>query len=130
MKAQIVVNSGGRGIVCTAVGKGKTHDFKLFKDSKTRINPDILAMTDTGFIGIGKLHTNSILPIKKSKHRPLTKEDKLFNRTVARLRACNENVIRTLKVFKILSERYRNRRRRFGLRINLISAICNRIFGF
>jgi len=28
-------------------------------------------------------------------------------------------------VFRILLERYRNRRRRFGLRFNLIAALCN-----
>ncbi|MDR2042674.1 MAG: IS5/IS1182 family transposase, partial [Tannerella sp.] len=27
--------------------------------------------------------------------------------------------------FRILSERYRNRRKRFALRFNLIAAICN-----
>jgi len=36
-----------------------------------------------------------------------------------------ENIIRKLKIFRILSERYRNRRRRFGLRFNLIAAIYN-----
>jgi hypothetical protein len=30
-----------------------------------------------------------------------------------------------LKVFRILSDRYRNRRKRFGLRFNLIAAIYN-----
>ena len=30
-----------------------------------------------------------------------------------------------LKIFRILSERYRNRRKRFGLRFNLIAAIYN-----
>jgi hypothetical protein len=87
-------------------------------------------MTDTGFTGIATLHSNSLLPKKKSKKNPLSKEDKLVNKTIARLRACNEHVIRTLKIFRILSERYRNRRKRFGLRLNLISAISNRIVGF
>lgn len=32
-------------------------------------------------------------------------------------------VIRNLKIFRILFERYRNRRRRFGLRFSLIAAI-------
>ena len=36
-----------------------------------------------------------------------------------------ENVIRKLKIFRILSERYRNQRKRFGLRFNLIAAIYN-----
>ena len=34
-----------------------------------------------------------------------------------------EHVNRRLKIFKIISERYRNRRRRYGLRCNLIAAI-------
>jgi len=36
-----------------------------------------------------------------------------------------EHVIGKLKIFKILSDRYRNRRRRFGLRFNLIAGIYN-----
>ncbi|MBD0310849.1 MAG: IS5/IS1182 family transposase, partial [Microcoleus sp. T1-bin1] len=36
-----------------------------------------------------------------------------------------EHVNRRLKIFRILSERYRNRRRRFGLRFNLIAGIYN-----
>ena len=40
-------------------------------------------------------------------------------------RVINENVIGMLKRFKIISERYRNRRKRFGLRFNLIAAIYN-----
>ena len=130
MKTQVVTNSLGRGIICTAFGKGRTHDFRVFKESKTRINPDILAMADTGFTGIAKFHANSLVPLKNSKKRPLSAEDKLFNRTVARLRVYNENAISSVKIFKILSERYRNRRRRFALRFNLIAAFFNRSIGF
>ena len=36
-----------------------------------------------------------------------------------------EHAIGRLKVFRIFLERYRNRRKRFGLRFNLIAAICN-----
>ncbi|KJV72993.1 IS5 family transposase ISOt6 [Orientia tsutsugamushi] len=37
----------------------------------------------------------------------------------------NENVIGILKRFKIIADKYRNRRKRFGLRFNLISGIYN-----
>jgi hypothetical protein len=37
-----------------------------------------------------------------------------------------ENVIAMLKRFKIIADRYRNRRRRFGLRFFLIAAIHNK----
>jgi hypothetical protein len=35
----------------------------------------------------------------------------------------NEHAIGFLKRFKVLSERYRNRRKRFGLRFNLIGSV-------
>ena len=36
-----------------------------------------------------------------------------------------EHINRRFKIFKILAERYRNRRRRYGLRCNLIAALYN-----
>lgn len=112
-------------VICTAFANGKRHDFRLFKESKTKINPDIKVITDTGYQGIHKLHAKSELPKKKTKNNPLTKEDKQKNQDLASERVVNENVIGMLKRFKIISEKYRNRRKRFGLRFNLISAIYN-----
>jgi hypothetical protein len=64
-------------------------------------------------------------PNKKSKLHPLSQEDKRENRAVAHTRVYNEHAIGFVKRFRILSERYRDRRKRFGLRVNLIAAICN-----
>jgi hypothetical protein len=72
-----------------------------------------------------KIHSNSELPKKRSKKHPLTKEDKKSNRTLASERVANENVIGMLKRFKIIADRYRNRRKRFSLRFNLIAGIYN-----
>ena len=47
------------------------------------------------------------------------------NRKISSQRIYVEHVIGKLKIFRILSERYRNRRKRFGLRFNLITAIYN-----
>lgn len=52
-------------------------------------------------------------------------QDKAYNRNLARERVVIEQVNRCLKIFRILAERYRNRRRRFGLRCNLIAALYN-----
>src|SRR3990167_4821537 len=65
------------------------------------------------------------MPKKRSKKNPLTQEDKRNNRQLSRERVLNENVIGSLKRFKIIADRYRNRRRRFALRINLIAGIYN-----
>jgi len=65
------------------------------------------------------------MPKKRSKKNPLTKQDKAENRKISRERVPCENVIGYLKRFKIIAERYRNRRKRFALRFNLLSAIYN-----
>jgi hypothetical protein len=46
--------------------------------------------------------------------------EKDYNRALAQARIVIEQVNRSLKVFKILSSRYRSRRRRYGLRCNLL----------
>ncbi|SPR13889.1 IS5 family transposase ISOt6 [Orientia tsutsugamushi] len=84
-------------------------------------------ITDTGYRVIQKIRNNSELPKKKSKKNPLTKNDKKNNSRLAGERVVNENVIGMLiKRFKIIADnKYRNRRKRFSLRFNLISGIYN-----
>ena len=66
------------------------------------------------------------MPKKRSKKNPLSKEDKRLNRKISRDRVRVENVNACVKRFKIVSDRYRNRRKRFGLRFSLIAALYNR----
>jgi len=97
----------------------------LFKASGVRVNPQDQIIADSGYQGLQKLHTNSALPTKKRKGKLLSKEDKKNNRKISSDRVLNENVIGMLKRFKIIADKYRNRRKRFGLRFNLIAAIYN-----
>ena len=80
---------------------------------------------DAGYQGIAKIHANVEIPKKRSKKNPLTKEDKQQNRMVSSKRVVIENVIREVKIFRIIAEKYRNRRKKFGLRFNLIAAMYN-----
>jgi len=73
-----------------------------------------------------KLHENTDIPKKKSKKRPLNKEEKKRNREISSDRVLIEHIIREVKIFRVAAEKYRNRRKRFGLRINLIAAFYNR----
>lgn len=82
-------------------------------------------LADSGYQGIDKLHEKSKTPKKKPKKGELTKDEKRANRELSRRRIVVENVIRSLKIFRILLERYRNRRRRFSLRFNLIAGLYN-----
>ena len=69
-------------------------------------------LADTGYQGIQKLYANVDIPNKKKRGVELTKKEV-------------ENVFALLKRFKIITDKYRNRRSRFGLRFNLISGVHN-----
>ena len=121
----MIANLKTQKILTTEFATGHTHDFQLFKHSRAGISKHICVVGDTGYQGLKELHTNSQTPFKKTKLHPLTPEQKASNRALSRKRILIENIIRRLKIFRILSERYRNRRKRFGLRFNLIAAIYN-----
>jgi len=125
LKAQVVMDKKAARIMCTNFSEGKKHDIRLFKESGVRIKKDTEVKTDSGYQGIQKIHKNSQTPHKSSKNKKLTKEQKQQNRKLARERILNEHVIGKLKRFKIIAERYRNRRKRFGLRFNIIAGIYN-----
>lgn len=112
-------------IICTNFCNGKKHDFKLFKDSKVRWVQNIQGIVDSGYTGIKKLQGTCLLPKKRSRGKPFTKDERRTNRNISSERVLNENVIGRLKRFKILNDKYRNRRKRFGLRFNLIAGIHN-----
>lgn len=113
-------------ILAAACGKGREHDFRLFKRSKLRVPPGAELLADSGYQGLAKLHANSRTPHKRRRKTiPLTKEQRAHNRRLASERVLAENVIRRLKVFRVLKETYRHRRKRQGLRVHLLAGLYN-----
>ena len=125
LKLQVIIDQATGEIICLSCGAGRVHDFALFKASGVHIHPAITTIQDSGYQGIATYHTNSYVPKKKSKNKDLTSLERQYNRALGRERIGIEHVNCRLKVFKILAGRYRNRRRRYGLRCNLLAAIYN-----
>jgi hypothetical protein len=112
-------------IIDTRFAKGARHDFSLYKHSKADLPEEVECLADSGYQGLLDLHKKARTPIKKPKGGELTAEQKEFNKALATERVVIEHIIRHLKIFRILSGRYRNRRRRFMLRVNLIAGLYN-----
>jgi hypothetical protein len=105
---------------------GKVHDFKLCKETLLFVMVlAVMILADSGYQGILEYHGYSLIPIKKPKGRELSTAEKAFNREISRRRIVIENINAKIKVFKIMSYPYRNRRRRHLLRTKLICAILN-----
>ena len=125
LKCQLVADQATKQIICTFFGKGRRHDFKIFQASGVHFHPQTQSLADKGYQGIQHFHANSGVPYKKPKDKELSPEAKAHNRALGRERIVIEHVNRRLKIFRILAGKYRNRRRRFGLRCNLIAALYN-----
>ena len=104
---------------------GKRHDFGIFKESGLRISEKITVSADNGYPGIDKIHKNSLLPKKKSEKNPLSGKDKRNNKKLSRQGGFTEHVIGKIRILRILSDRYRNRREISELRFRLIAGIYN-----
>ncbi|NRB08862.1 MAG: hypothetical protein HRU34_18215 [Richelia sp.] len=64
-------------------------------------------------------------PKKKSRGGDLSPEEKKSNQQLPKVRVVGEHIGRKLKILKIFSDRYCNRRKRFSLRFNLIAGLRN-----
>ena len=112
-------------IICTELGKGRRHDFYLYKKSKGHASKKTKIVVDTGYQGLQKIHEKTLKPVKRSKKKPLLESEKKANHEISSIRVAVEHVIRKVKIIIIIAERYRNRRKRFTMRLNLIAAIYN-----
>ncbi|MDQ7061899.1 MAG: transposase family protein [Sulfurimonas sp.] len=120
----MITNIKGK-ILAVTIAKGKMHDFRLFKNSnptKKILMSRVLA--DLGYLGIDKICPNATIPNKNKKETSYKRREK-ENHKLSSNRIIIENINAKIKVFKITKYPYRNRRKRFGLRMNLICAIIN-----
>ena len=125
IKIQIIMDEITKKIVGVSFDKGSVHDFKLFKNSTIDLDKLIAFLADNGYQGIQELFSKSLTPKKKSKYNPLSDEDKEFNKLISNIRIAVEHVNCQLKIFRILSERYRSRIDTFNLRATLICCFYN-----
>jgi DNA-binding MarR family transcriptional regulator len=129
LKTEIRVNSSGQIRNVSKSHKGKIHDFKIHKASDhLPIGTKVYA--DSGYQGLRKKHKNAKTPIKKKRNKPLTYWQKKYNYIIAKRRIKVENIIAQLKNFRILSHRYRNKRKGYNLKFNIIAGIVNFKNGF
>ena len=123
---QLVVGPVGRIFSVSAAYPGSVHDFRIYKEQKGRDRfHGIPKKADGGYQGIAAYDRLAEIPFKKPRNGEPTAEQRAYNRDLSRKRIKVENVIREVKIFKILSETYRNRRRNHGIKTNIVAGIVN-----
>ena len=105
--------------------RGTVHDFKILTESNLKINLEARIKVDKGFQGIKKLYKNAEVPFKATKKTPLTKEQKQYNRQLAKERIIIEHLNRECKIFRICKEQYRGKHKNYEKTWKLVAAIVN-----
>ncbi|AMW78937.1 transposase [Acinetobacter sp. TGL-Y2] len=124
-KVQAIIHYRTQQILSLCSSRSTVHDFELFKRNLKQIPLGAFILADKGYQGIYIVYSNSLLSFKAKRRCKLDPELKRYNREINKRRIGIEPVFGSLKKFKILSERYRNRGKRLGLRFNLIAGIYN-----
>lgn len=123
------MTEGGRIVSTSKSHPGKDHDFEIRKQGSP-LSENSRAYGDSGYQGLDKLHKATEIPYKKSKNGRLSAEEKEYDGALSRFRVRVENKIRELKIFRIICERYHNKRKRHGLKFNIVVGIVNFKNGF
>ncbi|MEG4118403.1 transposase family protein [Microcoleus sp. N9_B4] len=103
-KSQIIVMPDGRDIVDVVAGKpGPKSDITLFREERSQFDPQQRFKGDKAYVGEALITT----PIKKTRNRELTTEQKEQNKAFSAKRIFVEHRIRSLKIFRVVQERFR-----------------------
>ncbi len=55
IKTQVVVDKSSKKVICTSYSNGRQHQFRVYKESKVRIHPEIHVLIDSGYQGLSEV---------------------------------------------------------------------------
>jgi len=100
---------------------GSVHDKKIADEQEVRYPIGITLWQDTGFLGHSPPGVTIRMPTKKPKGKELTAEQKEENRKISSYRIKVEHAIGSVKVYRIVKERFRCTKHGFGDDVMLIA---------
>ncbi|MEH2138631.1 transposase family protein [Nostoc sp.] len=103
-KTQMIILPNGRDIVDVVAGEpGPKSDINLFRENRARFDTKQKFKGDLAYKGEDLIDT----PIKKPKNRELTTEQKKENKEFSSKRIYVEHRIRSVKIFRVVQDRFR-----------------------
>jgi IS5 family transposase len=125
IKAELQINADNEEIISCVVEKGNPHDFTIFKRHEIEIEEKIEILADSGYQGLQKIHANCKIPFKKTKLKKLTEEQKTYNKELSQERIKIEHTNRQCKIFRIVKDVYRGKKKHSQNIWEIICGIVN-----
>ena len=110
-KSILAVTEEKKILILTKTKSARRHDKRLADKELLfeRIPEDVALWVDTGFQGVLRQHTNTLIPKKATRKNPLTQEEKEENRVISSFRVVVEHAIAGMKRFKAYADIWRNK---------------------
>lgn len=127
IKNQIMVNDSGCIIHKVGYKKGSRHDYSIYKKNHPITPKQVVNVFDLGYLGIEKDFSGQLssLPNRKKRSLELSQEEKEYNLQHAKKRIVIEHTICRLKKYRILSDIFRNKLRKYNKVSDIVSGLIN-----
>jgi hypothetical protein len=129
IKTEIIVTAKGRIVSRSNPSTGRTSDITVRRRGPC-LPKGSRVYADSGYQGLQDDHPGVEIPYKKSKHHPLTKDEKDYNRGLSRFRVRVEHAIAKIKRFRIMSERFRYPKATYAAKFGIVAGVINILTGF
>ena len=127
IKTQLMVNN--RGFIIHKLGhkKGRRHDYDIYKKNHPITPKKVVNVFDLGYLGVENDFPDQIssLPYRKKRSMELSQEEINFNQEHAKKRIAIEHTICRLKKYRIMSDVFRNRLRKYNKISDIVSGLVN-----
>ncbi len=123
-KTVVISDEKRKILLLTPTKSGRRHDKRIADKNQIfhTIPPNVAVWVDTGFQGIQRQHSNTVIPKKATKNHPLTDEDKVDNRLISSIRVTVEHAIAGIKRYRSVADVYRNHLPNLDDQFTLLSA--------
>jgi DDE superfamily endonuclease/Helix-turn-helix of DDE superfamily endonuclease len=127
VKMQLMVNN--QGIIIHKLGhkKGHRHDYDIYKENHPLTPKQVANVFDLGYLGTEKDFPDQLssLPYRKKRNLQLSPEEKEHNKNHSIKRIVIEHTICRLKKYRIMSDVFRNKLRKYNQVSDIVSGLIN-----
>ena len=102
--------------------------YSIYKKNHPVTPKQVVTIVDLGYLGIEKDYPEqlSVLPCKKKiKQEDLSQEEKEYNKIHSKKRIVIEHAICRLKKYRIWSEVFRNKLRKYNMISDIVAGLVN-----
>ena len=127
VKTQLMVNNRSFVIHKTRYKNGRRHDYDIYKKNHPITPEKVVNVFDLGYLGIENdfLEQLSSIPNRKKRNLDLSQEEKEYNINHSKERIVIEHTICRLKKYRIMSDVFRNRLRKYNRISDIVTGLVN-----